>query len=41
MQGKLISLGAEEMVQWLRALDGFPENLSSVSSTYVMAFHHL
>jgi hypothetical protein len=33
--------GAGELAQWLRALDTFPEDPGSVSSTPIMAYNHL
>ena len=36
-----INLGAREMAQWLRALTIFPEDLSSISSSHIIAHTHL
>jgi len=34
-------LGAGEMAQWLRALTAYPEVLSSIPSTHMVAHNHL
>jgi hypothetical protein len=38
---KTTQRGAGEMVQWLRALTGLPEGLSSIPSNHMVAHNHL
>jgi hypothetical protein len=37
---KSLHVGAEEMVQWLRALTALPEVLSSIPSNHMVAHNH-
>jgi hypothetical protein len=38
---KMLTGGAGEMAQWLRALGALPEVLSSIPSTHIVAWDHL